>query len=352
MTKERVINAFEILLHQNHIIEERGDDAFMYRLFYQLFGRVPYANYFFDIDDDEDKEFDFENVEKDLTQERFNYNKTLDAIIEKCPEGVVYEYKGYRIFITDDFIIFRGTIFHMSEKRPQVCIDSMVLDKSGACNLIYISVDSRGNINKQLIPIDECEVSIEDNYNDGCPYDKIKESVTKPESSILLLYGVPGSGKTYLLRKLILDNPDLRFYWLDSSMFNMISSTEFSVFLTKCKNGVFIMEDCERVIQNRESAHNSLITPLLELTDGLIGMNLGLKFICTFNTDLRNVDPALQRKGRCSVSYEFKKLTKDKVQNLWNKLGINKVATEDMVLCDAWNTDTNNGVEKKNKIGF
>lgn len=352
MTKERVIAAIEILLHKNHIIEERGDDAFMYRLFYQLFGKVPYADYFFGMSDDEDKEFDFDSIDRDLAEERFNYNKTLNNIIDKCPEGVVYEYKGYRIFVTDDFLIFRGTIFHMSEKRPQVCIDSMVLDKSEACNLIYISVDSRGNINKQLIPIDECEVSIEDNYNDGCPYDKIKESVAKKESSILLLYGIPGSGKTYLLRKLILDNPDLHFYWLDSSMFNMISSTEFSVFLTKCKNGVFIMEDCERVIQSRESTHNALITPLLELTDGLIGMNLGLKFICTFNTDLRNVDPALQRKGRCSVSYEFKKLTKNKVQNLWNKLGIKKTATEDMVLCDALNTDADNGVEKKNKIGF
>ena len=27
MTKERVIAAIEILLHKNHIIEERGDDA-------------------------------------------------------------------------------------------------------------------------------------------------------------------------------------------------------------------------------------------------------------------------------------------------------------------------------------
>lgn len=352
MTKERVITAIEVLLHQNHIIEERGDDAFMYRLFYQLFGRVPYAHFFFDSLDDEDEEFDFDSITRDLAQEKFNYNKTLDAIIAKCPDGVIYEYKGYRILVTDEFLIFRGTIFHLNQERPQVCTDSITLDKTEKCNLIYISVDSRGNINKQFIPINDCSVDIEANYNSDCPYDKINENISKKESSILLLYGVPGSGKTYLLRKLILDNPNLRFYWLDSSMFNMISSTEFSMFLTKCKNGIFIMEDCERVIQSRESSHNSLITPLLELTDGLIGMNLGLKFICTFNTDLRNVDPALQRKGRCSVSYEFKKLDKSKVQHLWDNLGINKTATEDMVLCDVLNTDINNGVEKKGKIGF
>ena len=352
MTEERVLKAIEVLLIKDCVLEEKGDDAYMYQLFYQLFGVLPYVDYFFDNADDEDEEFDLEDVEEDLIQEKFNYNKTFSAIVEKCPNSVVYTYKGYRILITDDFILFRGTIFHKDKERPQVCVDSIILDKEDSCNLIYISVDSRGNINKQLIPITECEVNIEENYNDDCPYKKIEDSLNSKESSIMLLYGIPGSGKTYLLRKLILEHPELRFYWLDSSMFSMISSTEFSLFLTKCKRGIFIMEDCERVIQSRDVGHNSLITPLLELTDGLIGGNLGLKFICTFNTDLNNVDPALQRKGRCSVSYEFRELKKEKVQNLWNKLGIKKTATKDMPLCDVLNADVDNGVEKRQKIGF
>jgi hypothetical protein len=112
------------------------------------------------------------------------------------------------------------------------------------------------------------------------------------------------------------------------------------------------MEDCENIIKNRDDSYNTLITPLLQLTDGLIGDNLGLKFICTFNTDLRNVDPALQRKGRCALSYEFKKLNKIKVQNLFNKLGIKETAKEDMALCDVLNMQVENGVEKKRKVGF
>ena len=352
MTEERVLRAFEILLHKECIIEEKGDDAFMYYLFYQLFGTIPYIDFFFDNLDEEDED-DFDEDDEFLT-EKFNYKKTVNKLAENCPDGIVYSWKGYKLFITDDFMVFRGTIFHKDKERPQVCIDSIVLDKNDEHNLIYVSIDAKGTIHRQLMPIKDSEVIVEENYNDDCPYSKIEESLQKDaKSSIMLLFGLPGTGKTYLLRKLIIEHPELNFYWLDNSMFSRIDTTEFSEFIMKCKNGVFIMEDCEMVIKDREDSYNTLITPLLQLTDGLIGDSLGLKFICTFNTDLKNVDPALQRKGRCSVSYEFKKLNKDKVQALWNKLGISKTASEDLALCDVLNVTIDNGVnQEKRRVGF
>ena len=316
MTLERILNVLNTLASKNVIIEEKGDDAFMYYIFFQLYGQVPYVDYFFDDDDEEEDDDD-----DDFIPEKFNYKKTINNLLEKCPDAIVYSWKGYRAIFTDEFIVFRGTIFHLYKERPQVCIDSIVLEKNDRPNLIYISVDSKGIIHKQLVPIRDADVSIEDNYNDDCPYTKIEEAVEHDnKSTILLLFGLPGTGKTFLLRK--------------------------------CKNGIFIMEDCESIIKNREESYNALITPLLQLTDGLIGDNLGLKFICTFNTDLQNVDPALQRKGRCALSYEFKKLAKVKVQNLWNKLGVNKTATGDMALCDVLNVHIENGSKEKRKVGF
>lgn len=351
MTEEKILRAFEVLLQKDCIIEEKGDDAFMYYLFYQIFGTIPYIDFFFD-EPDEDEE-DSEEDDEFLT-EKFNYNKTLNKIIEKCPDGVVYTWKGYKIFITDEFLIFRGSIFHVNKERPKICTDNIVLDKSDKHSLIYISIDAKGSIHRQLMPIKDSEVIIEENYNDDCPYHSIEEAMKKEsKSSIMLLFGLPGTGKTYLLRKLIIEHPELNFYWLDNSMFNRIDSTEFSEFIMRCKNGIFIMEDCELVIKDREDSYNTLITPLLQLTDGLIGDSLGLKFICTFNTDLKNVDPALQRKGRCSVSYEFKKLAKEKVQALWDKLNVNKTATEDLALCDVLNVSVDNGVnQEKRRVGF
>jgi hypothetical protein len=48
---------------------------------------------------------------------------------------------------------------------------------------------------------------------------------------------------------------------------------------------------------------------------------LNLQIICTFNTDLTNVDEALLRKGRLIAKYEFKALAEQKSQALSNDLG-------------------------------
>lgn len=151
---------------------------------------------------------------------------------------------------------------------------------------------------------------------------------------------------------MIKDNPDTNFYWLDSSMFSMINSTEFMEFLLDCKGGVFILEDCESILKDRETNYNNLITPILNISDGMLGDSLQLKFICTFNTDINNVDEALLRKGRLSLKYEFKKLNKERVQKLFDKLNIEATATEDMSLCDVYNYETETGQKEKKKIGF
>ena len=98
--------------------------------------------------------------------------------------------------------------------------------------------------------------------------------------------------------------------------------------------------------------YNNLITPILNISDGMLGDSLQLKFICTFNTDINNVDEALLRKGRLSLKYEFKKLSKERVQKLFDKLNIEAIATEDMSLCDVYNYETETGQKEKKKIGF
>ena len=84
----------------------------------------------------------------------------------------------------------------------------------------------------------------------------------------------------------------------------------------------------------------------------MLGDSLHLKFFCTFNTDLNNIDTALLRKGRLSMKYKFEFLTVDKVQKLFDKLGINQKATKEMPLCDIFNFEVENGKTEKKKIGF
>lgn len=336
---------FGELLKKDISIEEYSDDAFTYRLFYEMHGTVPYVMYFlsdFKSDDMEDIE-EMEGV--------FDINKTMEAI-EKNEDCIAYPWKGHKMLIGDKWIVFKGTIFNISPKLPEQLSKHLVITKEDKANLIFVSVSQKGQFIKRLMPINDVDIDYDINYNEDFPHEKIEELLTSDKSSLLLMFGIPGTGKTFCIRKMIKDHPEQNFYWLDSSMFSMINSTEFMEFLLDCKGGVFILEDCEAVVKDRNTNYNNLITPILNISDGMLGDSLKLKFFCTFNTDLENVDEALLRKGRLSLKYKFDKLKKDRVQKLFDKLGIDAIATEDMPLCDVYNYEVDNGQTKKKKVGF
>ena len=54
------------------------------------------------------------------------------------------------------------------------------------------------------------------------------------------------------------------------------------------------------------------------MTDGILSDDLGIKFICTFNDDMKNID-SLLRKGRLVSKYEFKNLDAKESRNCWRE---------------------------------
>jgi ATP-dependent 26S proteasome regulatory subunit len=82
------------------------------------------------------------------------------------------------------------------------------------------------------------------------------------------------------------------------------------------RNSIFIIEDGEKLLINRETENNSPISALLNMSDGLIGQLLNSQIICTFNTSLDKIDEALLRNGRLISMYEFTALDKDRAIEL------------------------------------
>lgn len=74
-------------------------------------------------------------------------------------------------------------------------------------------------------------------------------------------------------------------------------------FFLENRNFVMVIEDAEELITSREEVRNSNLSMLLNLTDGLLGKSLGIQIIATFNTDVKNIDKALLRKGRLSIIF-------------------------------------------------
>lgn len=232
------------------------------------------------------------------------------------------------------------------EKMIESCLvfDTVINDE----NSYKIAYRGQYAIDTTVCKFNEWVTDIKGNYNDDVPYDEMNNIIRKDKSGLIMLYGIPGTGKTSLVKSLINDNRDTNFIFVDTSVCESISDGLFLDFLQENKNAVIVFEDCEKLLANREDMPNEAIGTILNLTDGIIAESMKIKFICTFNCDLEKVDPALLRKGRLSLKYEFKELSLDKAKKIYPE------ATKPMTLADAHNAyEKNDYSEKKvKKIGF
>lgn len=158
----------------------------------------------------------------------------------------------------------------------------------------------------------------------------------KDDKGIILLHGLPGTGKTTYLRYLI-GKIKKRVMFLSPDLAGHITDPTFIQLLIDNPNTVIIIEDAENIIMNRRVNSGSAVSNLLNISDGLLADFLNVQLICTFNSSLTMVDNALTRKGRLIAKYEFGKLSISKSQALSNHLGFDKVIEEPMTIAEIHN---------------
>lgn len=191
-------------------------------------------------------------------------------------------------------------------------------------NNVYTVAYENGFYLNKLPTKDFSELDILKHYNDDFAVENeiIKKFVeTEDESGLLILHGDKGTGKSTYIRHLISSNPEKKFVYIPANLVSILSQPNFSTFLMTLQNHIIILEDCEEAIKDRKTNGTpAAVSLLLNLTDGLLSDGLGLKFICTFNDDVKNIDAALLRKGRLVSKYEFKALCVEKANELLKTL--------------------------------
>jgi hypothetical protein len=172
------------------------------------------------------------------------------------------------------------------------------------------------------------------------------------DKGIILLHGLPGTGKTTYLRHLI-GSTAKRILFVSPGVAGNLMNPEFIDLLIDNPNAVLVIEDAENIIKDRKYSSNSSVSNLLNISDGLLSDCLNVQIICTFNSSLNLVDDALLRKGRLIAKYEFGKLEVTKAQRLSNHLGLNQTIERPLTLAEITHPDTGGKpAPQLNKIGF
>lgn len=334
-------------------------------VFMKIHGRAPHRATFrsdyYAVDLPEGREWsDAESkgkIESISKGKSIDYWATQHNLLKLFPDAVHIRWGDDYFLFTDEYIIDLQDLEILmlnTDDIPKEIVDCLVY-KEAKATMEYVTYSNQG-FRTTLMKVKEQDCDIQSNYNDDLPHQQITDMINSKESGIAILHGVSGCGKTSYIRKLIADNPGKKFVFLDASTFQYIGDASFIELLTNKRDSVFVVEDCEDLLVSRDTKGNHRISSLLNLSDGILGDSLNLKFICTFNADISSTDKALLRKGRLKVKYEFGKLTKDKATALAVKLGKTEPVTEDMALCDVYNLGTDNGGEQiesdRPKIGF
>lgn len=146
-------------------------------------------------------------------------------------------------------------------------------------------------------------------------YDRFLSS----NSSILLLHGPAGTGKTTFIRNLIIHAKTSANITYDPALLQ--KDNFFAEFIEDDQTNILVLEDSDLFLMKR-SEGNDLMHKFLNIGDGLIS-NKSKKIIFSTNLEsIRNIDGALVRPGRCFDIIDFKKLTHEQAVNLAGKLDI------------------------------
>jgi hypothetical protein len=267
-------------------------------------------------------------------------NKKTDIGNFWCNLGklfIYYDGNGFYIIFPPEFRNFLeipnelGTLLGIIKayKSPQI-----------VKNKIYIVFRGQYGFDKKDFTLKRIKnINLDMNYNEG--FDKVSHDIitklnNKKKTGLVILHGEPGTGKTTYIRYLA-SKLRRNIIFISTEMVHHITEPEFIPFLMDNSDAILILEDAESALQKRDG-RSGAVSNILNLTDGLLSDCLNISIVATFNTETKNIDEALLRKGRLLKAYKFEKLAVDKSKILMKKVGYDPEAvTKPMTLADIYN---------------
>ena len=188
----------------------------------------------------------------------------------------------------------------------------------------YYGADCRST----TVPVSNTNLPITEMYpNLPCALEEYYNNYVNSGSSVLILIGPPGTGKTSFLRGLLHHTQSSATVSYDPKILE-----EDTVFVNFISGGdkFMVLEDADSFLASR-SKGNTLMHKFLNIGDGLVSSK-DKKIIFTTNLpSTRDIDPALTRPGRCFDILSFSRLNQSQSQAVITSLGLDVETPEEEV---------------------
>ncbi|MDO5106322.1 AAA family ATPase [Capnocytophaga sp.] len=230
----------------------------------------------------------------------------------------------------------------------------------------YISKDSKVSIllktqsglEFKTHSIKPYRIDFETMYNDDFLeiHNRVKSVLTNDNKGVVLFHGIAGSGKTNYIKWLTSQIPNKKFIFIPTTMIGSLTDPAFIGLLIDNKNSILVLEDCENYIAERTAfnSNTDVVSSILNIADGILSDVIECQLICTFNSDISKIDPALLRKGRLIAEYKFRELTVEKANKYLQSTDKQIVVDRPYSLAELTNINTKDLKENSEpaKIGF
>lgn|SRR5574337_154333 len=146
-----------------------------------------------------------------------------------------------------------------------------------------------------------------------------------PSGRVVIMRGPAGTGKTHLIRAMLLDVSDAMFVLISPEVVTNLAGPELLPLLMNYRGGstgpiVLVLEDADRCLVTRADDNMSLIQSLLNLGDGILGSMLDIRIVATTNADELKLDKAVTRPGRLSKMLDVGSLDPLTAQKIYRRL--------------------------------
>lgn len=167
---------------------------------------------------------------------------------------------------------------------------------------------------------------------------------SKRGGRVIIWHGEPGTGKTSALVALatewkwcqveLISDPEVMM-----SSHSKLSSTIQGRRHSKEKRArLLVFEDADGLVVNNgaRGSRSFEMSRLLNLADGLLGIDQEIMMLFTTNAAPDHLDPALSRPGRCLAHTKFERFEPSEIRSLWPDLK----PTRSMTLAEIWGANS------------